>query len=56
MRNGDKVYVAIPADYPVYFYLWYNKLHDFRGRERYAHRAKFFVVQKSKYSIEKDRG
>jgi hypothetical protein len=33
MKEGDKVYASVPADYPTYYYLWYHRLRDFRVKE-----------------------
>lgn len=53
MKEGDKVQASIPADYPLYFYLWYYDLRDFRG-EADPDETEFFVVQKSNYTFEKE--
>jgi hypothetical protein len=53
MKDGDKVQASIPADYPLYFYLWYYDLRDFRG-EADPDETEFFVVQKSNYTFEKE--
>ena len=51
MKEGDKVRASIPADYPLYFYLWYYNLRGFRG-EAEPDQTEFFVVQKSNYRFE----
>jgi hypothetical protein len=60
MNDGDRVYAMFPADYPTYFYLWYQGLRDFRDKgkaEKKAERKrKFFVVQKSTYPVEDATG
>lgn len=51
MNEGDKVRAAIPADYPLYFYLWYYDARDYRG-EPAADEAEFVIVQKNNYDFE----
>jgi hypothetical protein len=51
MKDGDKVHAAIPADYPLYFYLWYDDVRDFRG-EATQEEATYVVVQKDNYEFE----
>jgi len=48
IKEGDEVHASVPADYPTYFYLWYNGVRDFRAKEHDTGDAmKYFVVQKS---------
>jgi len=50
MKEGDEVYASVPADYPTYFYLWYNGLSDFRVKEdNDGDQTKYFIVQKGGY-------
>lgn len=50
IKLGDEVHASVPADYPTYFYLWYNGLSDFRAKEHDSgEQTKYFVVQKSGY-------
>jgi hypothetical protein len=51
MKDGDKVHAAIPADYPLYFYLWYHDVRDFRG-EATQEEATFVVVQRDNFEFD----
>jgi hypothetical protein len=51
MKDGDKVHAAIPTDYPLYFYLWYQDIRDFRG-EATQEEATYVVVQRDNYEFE----
>jgi hypothetical protein len=52
MTEDDAVDGIVPADYPTYFYLWYDQMGDIRPRRNHDWRDKFYVVKKSRYSIE----
>ena len=51
MHNGDKVRAAIPVNYPLYFYLWYNGERDFHG-EPSADKKEFVIVQRDSYAFD----
>ena len=51
MQEGDKVNAAIPVNYPLYFYLWYNGERDFRG-EAAPGKKEFVVVQRDSWLFE----
>jgi hypothetical protein len=51
MKDGDKVHAAIPADYPLYFYLWYHNVREFRG-EATQEEATFVVVQRDNFEFD----
>jgi hypothetical protein len=51
MDKADEVHASGPADYPLYFYLWYYGVNGFRADEdRKAGDIKYFVVQKSAFA------
>jgi hypothetical protein len=45
------VRASIPADYPLYFYLWYDDVRHFRGKAE-ANQSEFIVLQKDNYEFE----
>jgi hypothetical protein len=51
MHEGDKVRASIPADYPLYFYLWYDDVRHFHGKAE-ANQSEFIVLQKDNYEFE----
>jgi hypothetical protein len=49
MSRGDTVHVKLPADWPIYYYMWYY--HVPNEVTATAHGNEFFVVEKRSYSI-----
>jgi hypothetical protein len=52
LSRGDPVYALCPADWPVYYYLWYHKVPQAEaGAEKPESRREYFVVKKGAYSL-----
>jgi hypothetical protein len=51
LTTNDIVYVHLPADWPVKFYLWYHSVPDIRADINHESQKEFFIVKKSRYSI-----
>ena len=51
MSRNDLIHVRVPADFPVYFYLWYYNVSKVKVDAEYESRQEYFVVKKSRYSI-----
>jgi hypothetical protein len=47
MRNGDKVDASIPTNYPLFFYLWYQDVRDFRAEK--TSDAEFVVLERDRF-------
>ena len=52
MTSNDMVEVRVPADWPTYFYLWYYGVTEPYAEKNAVSGATFFVVKKSRYSLQ----
>lgn len=51
LNPNDRVYVKVPADWPIYFYLWYaTHVEGFKPNDLETH-AEYIVVSKNRYSV-----
>jgi hypothetical protein len=52
LSRNDVIYVKNPADWPLYFYLWYHKAPRVRVNTRAGKGRRYFVINKRAYSID----
>jgi 4-amino-4-deoxy-L-arabinose transferase-like glycosyltransferase len=51
MSTNDIIHIQVPADWPLYFYLWYYNVPQIKASDNSESRKEYFVVKKSSYSI-----
>jgi hypothetical protein len=51
MSTSDKIHVRVPANYPVYYYMWYHQVPRNKRGANLESRIDYFVVKKNQYSI-----
>jgi hypothetical protein len=47
MNPGDSLHVGIPADWPVFFYMWYYGVPQQTASVNHEHVTEFFILQKN---------
>lgn len=50
MSTNDEIYVKTPADWPLYFYLWYHNVPKNNKTATHESKKKFAVIKKSGHS------
>jgi hypothetical protein len=51
MTTNDLFHVQYPADWPVYFYMWYHNVPQLKEEPNSESQKEYFIIMKSKYSI-----
>ena len=53
ISDTDSLYIKAPANWPVYFYMWYHNVPQIKQGKHPESQNEYFIIMKSKYSFAK---